>query len=388
MKKIFILCVSLLFALMMCSCAEGEETSSWQLTDTVTARFSDDGSHGYILTVEGSGAMPDYASESLTPWYGRAGRVTQVNISDGITYVGDYTFSGCAYVSYVILPDSVNEIGQCSFNRNIMVCTYGAVDSEDVKVYGYSETKPETSGNYWHMLGGIPAEWQTVSVLFVGNSFTFYNDLPELFKEVANGAGALTVTDSVTNGSWTLKKFADEADAYGARVAQKLAENDYDAVVLQEQSTTPIDSYDSFLQGATALADKINSSQDGCGIYLYATWGFPKGLGVTYQSGTYTTIPEMEAAIRSAYERVAKETGAKVSYVGEAFTYVYNNYPQINLYNDDGHHPSYAGSYLAACVHAATITGCDPRETSFIGSLEKDTAQILQKVAYDIVSGR
>lgn len=369
-------------AIATAGCSGDEQADSWQLTGSISANFSDDGNHGYILTVEGSGAMPDYQSESATPWYGRAGRVTEIVLGEGITYVGDYTFSGCSYVDYIILPDSVSAIGSQAFNPNIMVCSYNAVTSEGGTVYTYSQNQPSTVGDYWHMLGGVPAIWQTLRVLFIGNSFTYYNDLPSLFASAANGAGAVVEVDSVTCGSWTLAKFADANDEYGAIVEQKLSTEEYDAVVLQEQSTLPIDNYNSFLSGASALKDKIDGYQADCSVYMYATWGFPSGL-----NSKYTTIPDMEAALRSAYSNAAKEIGASVSSVGEAFTYVYNNYPQINLYNTDQHHPSYEGSYLAACVHAATITGCDPRESTYEDGLDGSVADILQQVAYNIVFG-
>lgn len=401
MKKTFIsaavvliAAASLTSAVCFPGCSE-EEATSWTLSDTITASFSDNGSHGYILTVEGSGAMPDYASEKETPWYGRAGRVTEIVLDDGITYVGDNTFTGCAYVDYVILPTSVTSIGSNAFGDDMMVCAYSQVTAADnTTVYMYSEEQPTDTGDYWHMLGGVPAEWVNLKVLFIGNSFTYYNDIPSLFAEIANSAGAVVEVESIVHGSYNLARYANPDDVAeptddpnmqgdGKTVDQKLrANDDYDVIILQEQSTRPISSYDLFLQGASDLNDKIKETQKDCDVYLYATWGYPKGL-----DSTYTTVPDMEAALRQAYNNVAKAIGADICSVGEAFTYVYNNYKDINLYHTDDQHPSYAGSYLSACVHAATITGCDPRETTFIGSLDAATAEILQNVAYDIVFG-
>ena len=182
----------------------------------------------------------------------------------------------------------------------------------------------------------------------------------------------------------------------GKTVEEKLsANNDYDVIILQEQSTRPVDNYNAFLSAARTLKQRIDETQTDCDVYLYATWGFPAGL-----NGTYTTVPDMEAALRQAYKNVAKAIGADICSVGEAFTYVYEHYRYdeaagtgIDLYFDDNNdgnrtndrHPSYAGSYLAACVHAATILGIDPRSVTFTGSLSEETATILQNVAYDIV---
>ncbi len=384
--------ILLLTMLGVAGCSS-EEQLSWELTDGITASFTDNGSYGYILTIEGSGAIPDYSSESETPWYGKAGRVTSIEIAEGITYVGSYTFAGCAYVDYVILPASVTEVGAHSFNSNIMVCANEEANGEvtageGVTVYTYSAGQPENSGNYWHYVSGVPVAWinsvitDELKVLFIGNSFTFYNDLPSLFASVANSVGANVTVDSVTASSYNLSSFADETDTYGKQVAEKLASNQYDVIILQEQSTRPINNYNLFLQGATTLKEKIDSTQADCDIYLYQTWGYPDAVT---GSGNFADISTMEAALRTAYENCVSAIGATVVYVGEAFTYVYNNYTSINLYNEDNSHPSYEGSYLAACVFAATITGCDPMSITYIGSLEQSVAEILQAVAYTVV---
>ncbi len=412
MKKTFIsAAVVLIAASLTAACLSGcseEEATSWTLSDTITASFSDNGSHGYILTVEGSGAMPDYASEKETPWYGRAGRVTEIVLDDGITYVGDNTFTGCAYVDYVILPTSVTSIGSNAFGDDMMVCAYSQVTAADnTTVYMYSEEQPTDTGDYWHMLGGVPAEWVNLKVLFIGNSFTYYNDIPSLFAEIANSAGAVVEVESIVHGSYNLARYANPDDVAdptddpnmqgdGKTVDETLrANDDYDIIILQEQSTRPVDNYNAFLSAARTLKQRIDETQTDCDVYLYATWGFPAGL-----NGTYTTVPALEAALRSAYSDVAKAIGAGVCSVGEAFTYVYEHYRYdeaagtgIDLYFDDNNdgnrtndrHPSYAGSYLAACVHAATILGIDPRSVTFTGSLSEETATILQNVAYDIV---
>ena len=93
----------------------------------------------------------------------------------------------------------------------------------------------------------------------------------------------------------------------------------------------------------------------------------------------------MEGLIRDAYIRCAQENSLRVSHVGEAFTYVYENHKDINLYWKDDKHQSYAGAYLSACVHLATIFGVDVRSANFTGDLDNKTATTLQEVAYNVV---
>ena len=389
----------MLFAIPLGGCAkEEEEFPVWQLSSTVTASFSDNGKHGYILTVEGTGDMPEYSSKKDTPWYGKSGRVTEIVVKDGITSVSKNAFTECFYVKSAELPETVTKIGENAFAvtskayaKNSEAAATGA------NVYVYSEEEPTTAGNYWHYLNGIATVWQTTAkvtkVLFIGNSFTYYSNIPKIFENICNSVGAKVVADSVTMGSHTLEKFADATDEYGKIVDQKLnASNDYDVVVLQEQTTRPLTDYDKFVAGAKSLQQKINATQTNCQIYLYSTWGYKEAA-----DARKITIPEMEGQIRTAYDNAAKELGVKVSYSGAAFSKVYTEHPEINLYYyADNKHPSYLGAYLSACVHAATILKADPRATDYLGSnpadsndevLDENTAKILREAAYSIVNG-
>lgn len=334
-------------ALTLAACDKEDEYPTWQLSSGISAKFSDNGNYGYVLTVSGSGKMPDYNSAKDTPWYGKSGRITQIVIEQGITYVGSNSFAECVAVKSVALPQSVTKVGKNAFS---------------------SKTKVMNADT-------------STKILFVGNSFTFYFDVPQLFKNIANSAGRSVVVDSITEGSWTLDKWADVNDTRGAALDAKLkAVADYDIIVLQEQSTRPLNNYNNFLAGATALATKIRQTQNNCDIYLYSTWGYPE-LATTKN----TTIPQVEAQIRAAYQNVAQQIGAKVSNVGAAFSYVYENHTNINLYYPDEKHPSLAGSYLSACVHAATLLGCNPKTATFTGDLDEATATTLREVAYKIV---
>ena len=214
--------------------------------------------------------------------------------------------------------------------------------------------------------------------LFIGNSFTYYSDVPKLFEQIATSAGDGVIVDSVTQGAWNLTKFADPNDEHGKRVDEKLkASNDYDAVILQEQSTRPLTNYNEFLKAAKSLQSKIKSTQKNCRVYLYSTWGYKEEA-----EQRKITIPEMEAQIRTAYENAASTMGVSVSYVGKAFSAVYTDNKEINLYFEDDKHQSYAGAFLSACVHVATILDTDPRFAAFTGELDEATAKVLKEAAF------
>lgn len=370
----------------MAACSKEEDATSWNISSggSVTAQLSDNGKYGYILTVSGSGATKDFESEKDTPWYGKSGRITDIIISIGITEIGKNSFNQCA-AKTVVLPESVEKIKENSFSSSIQICAYADMSKpENVKVYLYSESRPDGEGDYWRMKNGTATVWETTKILFIGNSFTYYNDIPKLVERIALSANESVEVSSITRGAWTLSKFADSTDEYGRQVDKALSgASDFDVVVLQEQSVRPLTNFESFLSAVKSLNEKIQRTQDDCKVYLYSTWGYAREA----ESRNWT-IPKMQTEIAAAYEKAASEIGADISCVGAAFTKVYNDYKDINLYfAEDNMHPSYEGSYLSAAVHTATIFGCDVRTASFVGELDGTTAQILKDVAYQTVFG-
>lgn len=392
-KRIWLLCAVLVvlgvvLAVLLLPQAPEEETYAWDIPaqgGSIKAAFSDNGRHGFVLTLEGSGAMLDFTSEKDAPWYGKSGRVTSIVISEGITAIGNNAFAQCHYVSTVILPQSVTRIGSNAFSDKTQVCVYGApLLADDLQLYLYSEAKPEQPGDYWRFMEGKAVIWEATKVLFIGNSFTYYHDMEQLFAGLAKAAGHDVQVERITIGGHNLSQFAAPSDEGGKQVEAALtSHDDYDIIVLQEQSTRPITNPDLFEDGVTKLCSRIRETQKECQIHLYATWGYPKQAAVRGQ-----TVPEMEAQLRAAYTSVANKLGVSVSPVGEAFTAVYSAHGDVSLYAEDQLHPSYAGSYLAACVHAARLLGIDPRESAFVGDSQKlsmETALILQQAAYTTV---
>ncbi len=69
------------------------------------------------LAVDGSGAMPDYASEGgrAAPWAVLTTRVTGIAVGSGVTSVGSYAFWNCTAAQSASLAESVTTIGDYAF---------------------------------------------------------------------------------------------------------------------------------------------------------------------------------------------------------------------------------------------------------------------------------
>ena len=218
---------------------------------------------------------------------------------------------------------------------------------------------------------------KTYNVLFIGNSYTYFNDMPAaIFKEIAESAGYSVRVSSIVKGGWTLEKHADPADECGGKVEQALNGEKYDFVVLQEQSCNPATDTDSFYSACRLLAKKIK--KNGAQILLYSTWGRKKGSSVLEKYGF--TTESMTYKLAAAYESIGEELGIARAYVGLAFFDVTSN-TDIDLYDRDLTHPSYSGSYLAAMTLFSRMFEEDAESILFDGELPRGEAEILKKAA-------
>ena len=362
--------------------------------ESITASLKKVGAN-FEITISVEGEALSYERKELVPWNAISKKISEVKINEGITNIGNYYFYSST-LDYYYIPSSVVKVEEFSFNASATIYSYSTNEIEfeaENKIYYYSEEAPSEKDKYWHKVGENPIIWDTYKVFFIGNSFTFYPHDDEfdtsnpavanLTKNIATDLGLAVEVDFVVKGGYTLKKHADENDEIGAIVDEKLkANNDYDFVILQEQSTTPVDNYNTFNAGVTALVNKVKATQESCEVILYATWGFPDAV----KEGTnFSSVKDMEQLIRDAYIKCADEHKLRVNHVGEAFTYVYENHKEIALYGSDNKHQSYAGAYLSACVHVASLFNIDVRTSTFKGRLDETTSKTLREVAYNVV---
>jgi hypothetical protein len=214
-------------------------------------------------------------------------------------------------------------------------------------------------------------------VLFLGNSFTFANDLPQIFAALAASGGHDVEVGISAQGGWTL---ADHASS--PMTLNMLEGKAWDYVVLQEQSLIPAVAAQRqarMLPAASQLEAGIRAA--GAEPLLFLTWARRDGL----PSAGFGDYGQMQAAIELGYLTVAEELQAAVAPVGTAWQQAAGQEPPIELWQVDGLHPTKAGSYLAACVFYAAIMGESPRGLPYTAGLSQDTAQTLQVIAAEIV---
>ena len=255
--------------------------------------------------------------------------------------------------------------------------TTSEVNNETTAQDGTTASADETTaaGNE----GEVLDKSKRYNILFIGNSYTHYNTMPEnIFGPIMKAAGYNVFVKKVTKGGWYLIDSAKSTDEVGKQVDLAFKAMKYDFTILQEQSTCPASTPGKFYDGVRNLAEKVRAN--GSQPILYGTWGRKTGHSVLADNGW--TNESMTWMISAAYEAMGAELGLRVAYAVLSFDDVYtNNSAGLNIYDDDKTHPSYAGSYLAAMTIFAKITGIDPTTVDYNGSLTDAAAKILKEAA-------
>lgn len=228
----------------------------------------------------------------------------------------------------------------------------------------------------------------SLSVLFIGNSYTYYNNMPTvIFEGIAKSAGYDCYVKAITMGGHSLHQHADIHDGTGYKVGVELLTSDYayDYVVLQEQSMRPAtNDLATFYDAVRNLDERIRAMH--AQPILYSTWG--RRGDSDYLTSTGMTNESMTWKLAASYTAIGEELNIPVGYVGLAFFEVYTGDSGIELYDPDTSHPSYAGSYLAAMTLFAKITGVDPTTVDYNGDpsvLSAKDAAVLKQAAKNAV---
>ena len=147
-------------------------------------------------------------------------------------------------------------------------------------------------------------------ILMLGNSFTFYNDMPSMLAELT---GAEVVHH--TRGGARLAEQLNPETQMGAKTLEALEKEAWDYVVLQEMSNGPITSRESFLNSVASLCEKIRAA--GATPILYATWAYRKDCDKLEEMGLEYDV--MAAQLSEAYHEAADQNEALIAEVGKRF---------------------------------------------------------------------
>ncbi len=225
---------------------------------------------------------------------------------------------------------------------------------------------------------------QTKRVLFVGNSYTSVNDLPQMTTQVALSMGDTLQATSNTPGGCTFQQHCQNQSM------DLIRQGGWDAVVLQEQSQYPSfpdwQVQQDVFPYAARLVDSIYSCSPCAEPVFYMTWGRKNGDRHNADAfpplGTYEG---MDSLLALRYGQMARLNDASLCPVGRVWHRLRDEHPDIELYQADESHPSVAGTYAAACAFYVMLFHRDPSAIAYAASLSASQAAAIRQVVRSVV---
>lgn len=204
-------------------------------------------------------------------------------------------------------------------------------------------------------------------ILYVGNSLTYFNNLPALVKEIA-GQDGVEVSDS----SFLYPDYSLEDHWNEGKVAAAIAAGKFDFVVVQQGPSALPESQSLLKEFAGRFATACNDA--GSKLALYMVW--------PSEARSF----DFDNVINS-YKAAAAGTNSMLCPAGEAWKYAWQSDASLPLYSNDRFHPGLYGSVLAALTIYGSLYDkknfdfLDQKQCSWGGSISTDKTNLLVKAA-------
>lgn len=201
--------------------------------------------------------------------------------------------------------------------------------------------------------GGLGA---SAKVLFIGNSLTYSNDMPDMLAALADSAGLDLQVDAITEPGAALEDHFRARSAHGA-----IATGGYQLVILQQGPSSLPESQAHLLEWTTRYNTRIRAG--GAKPALYMVW--PDISRLSFFN-----------AVHASYSNAALAVGGMFIPAGESWRIAWATDPELPLYAADQFHPSPLGSYAAALTIFCALYQQNPLGLTARLSLPTGTVQI------------
>lgn len=211
----------------------------------------------------------------------------------------------------------------------------------------------------------------TLRVLFVGNSYIYYNNLPQMVSLLSDSLNTKLICKKSTFGGATLGDHWNSRK--GLRTREILAQEKFDIVIIQDNSMWPLEHADSVLMYGKLFCDLIKSLHTT--PYLYNTW-------------SREATPQTQGTIDKVYQDLALQTKAVLVKVGAVWAEAKKQKPATQLYFTDGSHPSPLGTFLNALCFVKKITGLLPTKFATVynyPAIDNESIRLMQVSENDIL---
>lgn len=172
------------------------------------------------------------------------------------------------------------------------------------------------------------AQNKPIKVLFVGNSFTYYNNLPHVVSAMAKSQGYTIDTKHSTAGGVTLEDHWKSKQ--GTQTRKMIKNENWDYVVFNNHSLSAINTPKDFITYSKKFADLVK--EKGAEPIFMMTWA-------------YKSNPLMLSEVEKMYKELGQLTETDIVPCGSLFAASLDYRPDLELFHDDKH-PSQNGTYL------------------------------------------
>lgn len=221
--------------------------------------------------------------------------------------------------------------------------------------------------------------------LFLGNSYTASFNLPQLISFVAHSMNDTLEYDMNVPGGYTL-----QGHSTNTLSINKIKAGNWDFVSLQEQSqlpSFPLSEVQAFVFPYARYLDSMINTYNPCAeTVFFMTWGRRDGDASNCSfMPDVCTYEGMDSLLYNRYMTMTIDNNAIVSPVGAVWKYIRTHYPDIELYQGDGSHPSEKGSYAAACSFYTVMFRKDPTNITYDHTLPATDAQRIKTAVKAVV---
>jgi F5/8 type C domain/PKD domain/Secretion system C-terminal sorting domain len=255
-----------------------------------------------------------------------------------------------------------------------------------IRMDGVTRTTPYGYSIYEFYVCGTPiVPFVGKHALFIGNSYTYYNDMPLMVESMAESTG-----DALQAESSAISGFSLEQHAVNAGTLGKIQLGGWDFVSIQEHSQRPALEL-SYVEEHTFpfaedLVDATRQYSPCAEIFFYNTWGRKNG-----DAEYCPTIPEvctytgMDDRLQERYQQMADDNDAILSPVAQVRRQIRELHPEIELYDADQSHPTLVGSYVSALTFYTVILRKDPTLVTFNSTLNATVANQVKAIVKTVV---
>jgi hypothetical protein len=220
------------------------------------------------------------------------------------------------------------------------------------------------------------------NILFIGNSLTYYNDMPTLFQNIANSKGKNVHCMFYSPGGTGFINHVNDSNVYNLFSSQG-----WDAVILQPgtgESAGRSSSTDSTIARGQRLIDSIRRYSPCAKIILYE---ISTGIAPNDTSNNnYNNYFAIQSLIKDSITRISNGLQIPFSPTGECFKSYYTLNQNLRLHSSYGDvHPNLYGSYLVACSIFNTLYQEKVFPCNFYGNVPSLLSDSLQNISDSVV---